>query len=136
MPPLPVPFDEPPQPDSKIEWWFFHGRFGGGEVAERYFMASVFRTRLAEGNGHSADAFKLFDEALAIDKNQAGAVLGEEQVQRTARKALQEVRRPRRLGRKAPPGRFAAGHCPASDTDRPRCSRPSTTAPPPITRRP
>ena len=27
--------------------------------------------------GHSDDAFKLFDEALAIDKNQAGAVLGE-----------------------------------------------------------
>jgi geranylgeranyl pyrophosphate synthase len=57
MPPLPVPFDEPPQPDSKIEWGFFHGRFGGGEVAERYFMASVFRARLPGPDGRSADAF-------------------------------------------------------------------------------
>jgi geranylgeranyl pyrophosphate synthase len=57
MPPPALPFDEPPQPDSKIEWWFFHGRFGGGEVAERYFMASVFRTRLAGPDGRSADGF-------------------------------------------------------------------------------
>jgi predicted secreted hydrolase len=60
MPPPALPFDEPPQPDSKIEWWFFHGRFGGGEVAERYFMASVFRTRLAGPDGRSADGFSAF----------------------------------------------------------------------------
>jgi geranylgeranyl pyrophosphate synthase/predicted secreted hydrolase len=57
-------FDEPPQPDSKLEWWFFHGRFGGEQVAERYFMASVFRTRLADRNDHSADAFSALISVL------------------------------------------------------------------------
>jgi geranylgeranyl diphosphate synthase type I len=57
MNPPVIPFDEPAQPDSKLEWWFFHGRFCGEQVEERYFMASVFRTRLADRNGHSSDAF-------------------------------------------------------------------------------
>ncbi len=62
-PPL-LPFDEPSQPDCKIEWWFFHGRFSGEQVEERYFMASLFRTLLPDRNGPSADAFSALISVL------------------------------------------------------------------------
>jgi geranylgeranyl pyrophosphate synthase/predicted secreted hydrolase len=34
---------ESPHPDSRLEWWFLHGRFSGPETGERFFMTSLFR---------------------------------------------------------------------------------------------
>src|ERR1019366_4026760 len=59
-----LPFDEPSRPDSRIEWWFFHGRFGGEQVEERYFMASIFRTRLPDQNDQSIDGFSALTSVL------------------------------------------------------------------------
>jgi geranylgeranyl pyrophosphate synthase len=85
MNPPVIPFDEPSQLDSKLEWWFFHGRFCGEQVEERYFMASVFRTRLAKGNDHSADAFSAVisvldpaagrqSDSMRVDRSLIGAL--------------------------------------------------------------
>lgn len=59
-----LPFDEPSQPDSRIEWWFFHGRFGGEQVEERYFMASIFRTRFPDQNDQTIDGFSALISVL------------------------------------------------------------------------
>ena len=59
-----LPFDEPSQPDSRIEWWFFHGRFCGEQVEERYFMASIFRIRLPDRNDQTIDGFSALISVL------------------------------------------------------------------------
>src|ERR1035441_9230483 len=59
-----LPFDEPWQPDSRIEWWFFHGRFCGEQVEERYFMASIFRIRLPDRNDQTIDGFSALISVL------------------------------------------------------------------------
>ncbi|MCX6622081.1 MAG: hypothetical protein NTY38_13625, partial [Acidobacteria bacterium] len=57
-------FDEPSQPAAKIEWWFFHGRFSGEQVEERYFMLSLFRTRQRDRNDRPVDTFSALISVL------------------------------------------------------------------------
>lgn len=56
--------DESPRADSKLEWWFIHGRFSGVEVEERYFMASLFRSQIPDEDGQSAQVFSVLISIL------------------------------------------------------------------------
>jgi len=50
-------FEEAPQPDAPVEWWFLHGWFAGQEMDERCFMASVFRFEIPGAHGRQVSAF-------------------------------------------------------------------------------
>jgi geranylgeranyl pyrophosphate synthase/predicted secreted hydrolase len=48
---------ELPHLESKVEWWFVHGRFAGPAVPERYFMFSLFRFKTPDADEQPVDAF-------------------------------------------------------------------------------
>jgi len=54
---LPRFFEEAPQPDAPVEWWFVHGRFAGQDVDERCFMTSMFRFEIPGAHGRPVNAF-------------------------------------------------------------------------------
>lgn len=52
----PVFVDERPQYQSRLEWWFVQGRYGGLDLESRYFMVSLFRHRLGRLPRHGFTA--------------------------------------------------------------------------------
>jgi geranylgeranyl pyrophosphate synthase/predicted secreted hydrolase len=60
---LAIPIREPARPDSKLEWWFLHGRFSSA-TDERHFMASLFRVELPCRAGRGGDGFSVLLSVL------------------------------------------------------------------------
>ncbi len=60
----PTVIDEPARSDSKLEWWFVHGRFAAKQAEERYFMASLFRLRIRDPEGQPVTGFSALISVL------------------------------------------------------------------------
>ncbi len=56
--------DESAQPESRLEWWFFHGRYCGPRTAARHFMVSLFRFQIPQTAGSPATAFSALISTL------------------------------------------------------------------------
>jgi geranylgeranyl pyrophosphate synthase/predicted secreted hydrolase len=59
-----IVLDESPHPESKLEWWFVHGRFAAGTGSDRYFMVTVFRFQVPGPEHSSSDAFYVMISVL------------------------------------------------------------------------